>query len=605
MDKYCSELYNNTMKNNKLDTQGKAKLRTRWFQEASTDCPLSEYPRPQMARSDWTCLNGLYDYAITAPDTGFPSAYDGKILVPFSLESELSGVGKALLPEQRLWYRRFFELGPMFNGKRTLLHFGAVDWQCEVYINGKEAGRHTGGYCPFSLDITDFINPGRNELVVRVYDPTDAGWQQRGKQVLRTHGFWYTATSGIWQTVWLEPVDKHHIINIKLLPDIDRSTIRIKTILSASDDCRLKASVLMKNREVFAGEIGFDESVRIDDPCLWSPESPFLYTLKLELFRAGELCDRVESYFGMRKFSTGTDENGVPRLMLNNKPYFQKGLLDQGYWPDGILTPPADEAMVYDIEAAKSMGFNMLRKHIKTEPLRWYYHCDRLGMIVWQDMISGGRYIGNLLAGVLPLTGIRIKDDAYERFSRDKKEWRDDYKRELFEIIDTLFNSVSVACWVPFNEAWGQFDARRIGEEIKEYDPGRIVDHASGWYDQGGPELRSVHRYILRVRKPKDDSRPFVLSEYGGYSLVKENHVWNREKCFGYRMFRNKTALTKAYEKLHNKQVIPLIEKGLSATVYTQLSDVENEVNGLLTYDRDSIKIDTSVVNALNERLTL
>ena len=579
-------------------------LKTRWFSQVDKNCPLPEYPRPQFVRKHWMCLNGEYDYAITAPGIEKPSEYEGKILVPFSIESSLSGVCKPLLPEQRLWYRRFFTLDDSFAGKRVLLHFGAVDWKCKVYVNGSLAGGHTGGYSPFSFEITKLLKTGENELVVRVCDPTDTGWQQRGKQVLKTHGFWYTATSGIWQTVWLEPVESYFIQKIKLLPDVDNSAIGIITEVSGSDTFTLKATISENGKSIITREISFDDKINIPAPKLWSPETPFLYTLHLELFcGTSKLCDSVESYFGMRKFSIGNDENDIPRLLLNNKPYFQKGLLDQGYWCDGGLTPPCDEAMVYDIETMKKMGFNMLRKHIKIEPLRWYWHCDRLGMIVWQDMVSGGEYIGNLLAGVLPNLGVKVKDNNYKRFKRGKESWRAEFRKELFEMLDNLYNCVSIGCWVPFNEGWGQFDARNIGKSVKNYDSSRIVDHASGWYDQGGCDLKSIHKYILPVKLPRIGTRPFVLSEFGGYSCVAENHVWDRKKCFGYKMFKDKAALTAAYVKLMEEQIVPLVPQGLCATVYTQLSDVENEVNGILSYDREIIKMDAEAVSKINAKL--
>lgn len=583
-------------------------LKTRWSEKINENCPLAEYPRPQLQRKNWLCLNGQYDYAITAVDVEAPAVYDGKILVPFSVESALSGVQKPLQPDNYLWYRRFFSLDESFNDKNTILHFGAVDWQCHVYINGKSVGKHTGGYCAFSFDITNLLKTGENELVVRVYDPTDTSWQQRGKQVMNPRGFWYTATSGIWQTVWLEPVDSCYIHKIKLLPDIDASAIRVTTTIIAgtqAENTVIKAIICENGKQIISQEITCDASISLPKAKLWSPESPFLYDLHLELYKDGKLCDCVESYFGMRKFSVAIDSASIPRLFLNNKPYFQKGLLDQGYWCDGLLTPPSDEAMIYDIESMKDLGFNMLRKHIKIEPLRWYYHCDRLGMIVWQDMISGGEYIGNFLAGVLPILGFHVKDDDYKRFKRSIPAARAQFKSELFEMIEGLYNTVSIGCWVPFNEGWGQFDAKEIAAAVMDYDNSRVVDHASGWHDQGGEQLQSVHRYIFPVKQPKPDSRPFVLSEFGGYSRVISGHVWNIKKCFGYRMFKDEASLTKAYKKLMERQIIPLVKKGLSATVYTQVSDVENEVNGILTYDREITKLDAHTVRALNEKLVL
>ncbi len=581
-------------------------IRTPWFDKVDRRLPLAEYPRPQFERKDWICLNGEYDYAVTGDTADAPKKYDGKILVPFSVESELSGVGKALLPDQRLWYRRKFTVGKEFSGKEALLHFGAVDWQCSVWVNGKLVGEHTGGYNPFTFNITDVITEGENELVVKVFDPTDAGHQQRGKQILVTKGFWYTATSGIWQTVWLEPVNRCRIDSLRLVPDIDEGVIRINIKRTCKCGGKLYAKVLEGDKVVFDSEIADKAAIPVPDARLWSPEDPFLYTLLLTLDCNGEK-DEVSSYFGMRKFSIVKDSAGIPRLGLNNKPYFQRGLLDQGYWPESQLTPPTDEAMIFDIEKMKELGYNMLRKHIKEEPLRWYYHCDRLGMLVWQDMISGGQYIGNVLAGVLPNINIHVKDSKYKSFKRDKPEWRQEFKDELFGMIDNLYNCVSICCWVPFNEGWGQFDAKEIGTAIKNYDPSRFVDHASGWHDQGGPEFKSIHKYILPVHAPtarRTAGRPIVLSEYGGYSWNIVEHAWNPKRSFGYIMFKNSEKLSAAYKRLHESQVIPLINKGLCATVYTQVSDVEFEVNGIYSYDRKILKLDADTVRAVNAKLT-
>ncbi len=581
-------------------------LRTKWFDGVSRDCPLSEYPRPQLERKSWMCLNGKYDYAITGENTAKPESFDGEILVPFSIESELSGVNKALKPDERLWYRRKFTLTEDFKGKRTLLHFDAVDWQCNVFVNGTEVGGHTGGYNPFYFDITDALTDGENELVVKVYDPTDAGHQQRGKQVLKAKGFWYTATSGIWQTVWLEPVNYCRIENIKLIPDIDKGVIGVKVNHTCECGGKLYAKVLDGDKAIFEGEISADTEIPVPDAKLWSPESPFLYDLYITLDCEGKK-DEVKSYFGMRKYSIVNDDKGIPRLGLNNKPYFQRGLLDQGYWPESQLTPPSDEAMIFDIEKMKEVGFNMLRKHIKAEPLRWYYHCDRLGMLVWQDMISGGQYIGNMLAGVLPNLNIHVKDNMYKSFKRGEEAWREEFRQELYGMIDNLYNCVSLCCWVPFNEGWGQFDAKEIGLKVKELDSTRFVDHASGWHDQKGPDFKSVHKYILPVTAPTrftKRGRPFVLSEYGGYSWNINGHVWNKARSFGYVMFSNSEKLSKAYRHLHNVQIIRLIKKGLSATVYTQVSDVEFEVNGIYSYDREVLKIDKDILIEVNKKLS-
>ncbi len=579
-------------------------LKTRFYDDVDLNCPHSEYPRPQLVREDWMCLNGECDYEITAVSDPCPADFSGKIILPYAIESQLSGVQRTLQPDERLWYRKRFTLDSRFDSKRCILHFGAVDWQCEVFINGVSVGTHTGGYCPFSFDITPELVEGENELVVKVYDPTDKGWQNRGKQVLKSVGFWYTGTSGIWQTVWLEPVNDSHITCVRLTPDIDAGQIIVSCTGENLENCTLEAEITLDGEEIYSGEVKLNSQLPVPDAKLWSPESPTLYDLRLTVKKDGEVLDTVKSYFGMRKFSVGKDKKGMPRLMLNNEPYFQRGLLDQGYWSDSGLTPTSDEAMIFDISEMKRLGFNMLRKHIKVEPLRWYYHCDRLGMIVWQDMVSGGEHIDNLLVGVLPNIGLsHIKDNKYRWFSRTEQEWRDDYRRELFEMIDNLYNCTCIGCWVPFNEGWGQFDAKEIGAAVKAYDPTRIVDHASGWHDQGGGDLKSKHKYILPIIKLLPSRRPYVVSEYGGYSRIVKDHVWNRLRSFGYVMFHSEKALSFAYKFLHVTQVIPLMKWGLCATVYTQVSDVEFEVNGIYTYDRKVLKLDAKTVQDINAKL--
>lgn len=581
-------------------------MRSVWTDKVDKNCPLPEYPRPQMVRDSFLNLNGIFDYAIVPKETEWVTDFDGKILVPFAVESLLSGVEKPLSPENRLWYRKAFTIPQDMQGKRILLHFGAVDWQCTVYVNHRLAGQHTGGYCAFSFDITDLLQDGENELAVCVFDPTEEGHQQRGKQVNQTHGFWYTATSGIWQTVWLEAVNPCHVENWRFLPDIDKELIHISTALSDAENTELQLQIRFGNELVFDGAITQEADVPVPNAKLWSPETPHLYDVTLTVLKDGVECDRVTGYFGMRKFNIAKDEKGITRLFLNNKPYFQRGLLDQGYWPDGGLTPPTDEAMIFDIREMKRLGFNMLRKHIKVEPARWYYHCDKLGMLVWQDMVSGGKYIGDFYAGVLPNIGIlHIKDDKYKVFSREEPAWRDEFKEELCKMIDQLYNTVSLYCWVPFNEAWGQFDALAICDLVRKKDRSRVIDHASGWYDQGGGDIQSMHKYILPIRMRKLDNRAFVITEYGGYSQKVPGHMWNPKKAFGYLMFGSLAKLSAAYEKLHEKQVIPLIKKGLSGTVYTQLSDVENEVNGIYTYDRAVLKMDEEMLKRINAQLKL
>lgn len=579
-------------------------LKTRWTDSVNYDCPLPEYPRPQLERKDWQNLNGRFEYAITDLDENFPEKYDGEIIVPFAPECYLSGVGKTIEPDNYLWYRKRFVLKDFFKNKNVILNFGAVDWKCKVYINRTLVTEHTGGYVPFSVDITPYITDGENELIVRVFDPTDANWQDRGKQVRKSVGFWYTATSGIWQTVWLEPVSDIYVKKLKITPDIDKSCVNITTDFVGN--ATIKAVVKDGDTVIFAGEIERENAqIKIKDMKTWSPEDPFLYDIAIALCgESGNVYDVVSSYFGMRKFSIGYDDKRIPRLYLNNKPYFQNGLLDQGYWSDGGLTAPCDEALIFDIKAMKDLGFNMLRKHIKVEPHRWYYHCDRLGMIVWQDMVCGAEKIDNFVVGFLPNIGItKLNDSNYKLFRVAPEECRREHEKAVYETIDNLYNFPSIGCWVPFNEAWGQFDAKRIGQEVKAYDPTRIVDHASGWHDQGGPELNSEHRYIVPVTLRKDSSRPFVLSEFGGYSRKIDGHMWNPSKSFGYIMFRNKNSLTNAYRRLFEHQIIPKIKKGLSATVYTQVSDVEFEVNGIFTYDRELLKIDEDTIKKINSKM--
>ncbi len=578
-------------------------LKTKWTDTVDNTCPRNEYPRPQLVRDEWLCLNGEYEYAVTPEQSSRPARFDGKITVPFAIECLLSGVGRRIDENDRLWYRRYFTVPDSFKGKTVLLHFEAVDWQCEVWVNSVRAGGHTGGYCPFTFDITDLLIDGENELIVKVYDPTDAGWQQRGKQFHKSVGFWYTATSGIWQPVWLEAVNADYIEKIKITPDIDKKRVFLKTDIKGGG--ALSAKILKEGEVIFEGGVEPECEIPVEDMRLWSPEDPFLYDLELTLTN-GSGSDTVKSYFGMRKYSIGKDKKGLPRIMLNNEPYFMNGLLDQGYWPDGGLTAPTDDAMIFDIEKMKGLGFNMLRKHIKTEPHRWYYHCDRLGMIVWQDMMSGGKPLNLIYAGAFPNINVHVRDNQYKMFNRDKPEWREQFKEELFEMIDSLYNFTSIACWVPFNEGWGQFDAREIGESVKKYDPTRVVDHASGWHDQGGPDFKSVHKYVFPVHLPTERrkaGRPFVLSEFGGYSRTIEGHVWNFKKSFGYIKFSNEKTLTQGYQRLFNNQIIPLIEKGLSATVYTQVSDVEFEVNGIYTYDRKILKLDASTIKAINKKM--
>lgn len=580
-------------------------LMTRWAKKVDPKRVLQEYPRPQMVRGEWINLNGLWDYSIK-PLTEEVTKYDGKILVPFPIESALSGVKKPLQPDERLWYRREFQIPSKWKGQRLLLHFGAVDWKAEVWINGYSVGKHTGGYYPFIFDISEYIVDGDNEIVASVWDPTDTYGQERGKQTLKPGGIFYTPVSGIWQTVWIEPVPIDYIKGIKMTPDIDSEelSIGIETV-GEKKDLEFEAIVYEDGNEITSGKgkSGDNIKLKIINQRLWSPESPFLYDITIRLIQNNSVIDEINSYFGMRKFSVERDNEGIKRLFLNNKPLFQNGVLDQGYWPDGLYTAPTDEALSFDVEMTKKLGFNMTRKHIKVEPARWYYHCDRLGLIVWQDMISGGGGLNALHHLILPTLARRFnsKDNKYKVTGRGEKSNRDNYKKELKEMIDTLYNVPSIGMWVPFNEAWGQFDAAEIAEWVMEYDPTRCVDHASGWYDQGIGEIKSVHIYFRKLRMPKGvNDRTVVISEYGGYSLLEKGHVWNEDKEFGYKRFKASNELQAAYESLINNQLKPLVQKGVSAAVYTQLTDVETEINGLITYDREIVKMDMCVLRDLN-----
>lgn len=568
-------------------------LMTPWGEHLDENCILTEYPRPQMRRNSYLNLNGRWEYAITDSDES-PPRWDGTILVPFSPESALSGVGRSLQPGQTLWYRRevIVPQGFIPADGRLLLHFGAVDQEAAVYWNGRLLGRHMGGYNAFTLDATDALGP-RNSLVVRVHDDTDASFHSRGKQKTRRGGIWYTPQSGIWQTVWVEAVPRHYIEGLRIVPLFDQSAVEV--MVRCSQPLQCEATVDGRTVPFTSGE---PARIPMPDFRAWSPEDPYLYDLSVTL---GE--DRVESYFGMRKMEVRADRGGVKRLFLNGEPYFQSGLLDQGYWPDGLYTAPSDEALIYDIQTAKAMGFNLLRKHIKVEPMRWYYHCDRLGMLVWQDMPSGGgKYRFSTIT--LPLvTGIHRRDNHYRAFARASSQGRGEYMDELEEMVGQLFNAPSVVLWVPFNEGWGQFDSTLVMERLRALDPTRPVDPASGWHDQGAGELRSLHVYFKPFRFRRDRrGRALALSEFGGYNLRVDGHCFN-QKDYGYRRLPDAAALWRDFSRLYEREVLPAVPRGLCASVYTQLSDVEDELNGLMTYDRRVVKLDADEVRELNERL--
>ena len=559
-------------------------MKTPWTDSVDRRCPLSEYPRPQMARDNWLCLNGPWDCAFRVSG-GAPDHFDSQILVPFSPETELSGVGRSLGGEETLWYRRRVTLPESFAGRRVLLHFGAVDQEAAVWVNGRLAAQHLGGYLPFETEITELINGPELEILVRVRDETDAGERSRGKQKTKRGGIWYTPQSGIWQTVWLEAVPQDYIRSLKITPDYDRACVRVEAELSGSGPAYARFQ---------GGEYPLPAVIPVPDFEAWSPEHPKLYPFSVH---CGE--DRVESYFAMRKFSVEKDAQGNPRLFLNNAPYFHNGLLDQGYWPDGLYTPPTDEAMVFDIQTAKDMGFNMLRKHIKVEPLRWYYHCDRLGMLVWQDMPSGGGSYNPAVITAPLITGLHLKDNAYGLFARKDESCRAAYQTELADMVRHLYNCPCICMWVPFNEGWGQFDAAKMLNLVQRLDPTRTVDHASGWHDQGVGEVRSLHVYFTRYRfKPDAKGRATLLSEFGGYILAVEGHRFS-EKIFGYKKLETPGKLADALRRLYSREIAPARARGLAAAVYTQLSDVEDELNGLLTYDRQVVKLNPKTVKEI------
>ncbi|WP_347246561.1 sugar-binding domain-containing protein [Thermogutta sp.] len=553
-------------------------LMTRWAKDVSPDRVWPEYPRPQMVREKWVNLNGLWDYAVTPKDASQPEKWEGQILVPFCIESALSGVGRKVLPTERLWYHRKFTPPELPDGGRLLLHFGAVDWQTTVWVNGKQVGEHTGGYDPFTFDITEFLKPGENELVVAVWDPTDTGWQPRGKQVLDPKGIWYTAVTGIWQTVWLEPVPAQHIEKLKLVPDVDRECVIVTAYAPTGLTVRLKARFAGQDIAETRGAAGQPIELRIPQPKLWWPEEPNLYDLEVSLLSEGRVVDRVESYFGMRKVSVEKDEKGINRLMLNGRFVFQYGPLDQGWWPDGLYTPASDEALKFDIEMTKKFGMNMARKHVKYEPERWYYWCDKLGLLVWQDMPSG---------------------DAGRN-----EESRANFRKELKAMIDARFNHPSIIMWIPFNEGWGQHDTCDIVKWIKEYDPSRVVNEASGWHDNGCGDISDMHRYPGPGVRPIEEKRACVLGEFGGLGMPIPGHLWKEQGAWGYVAYADQEALTDAYCELL-AQVRFLIPQGLCAAVYTQTSDVEIEVNGLMTYDREVIKIQVDRAAEAARRLHL
>ncbi len=559
-----------------------------------TKKPLSEYPRPQLVRDSYLCLNGEWDYKIQKEEA-IPEVYDGKIVVPYSPECPLSGVNKQLQPDEYLFYRLKVTFEDGFIKDKVFIHFGAVDQTSTVYINGKEVGTHVGGYLPFSYEIKEYLVEGENEIVVKVKDVSDTSYHSRGKQKLKRGGIWYTATSGIWLPVWMESVPEGYIEKLKLTPDIDNQILKITVF------CTEKSAKLQYLNKTVEIETNKEIELKIDDMHLWSVEDPYLYPITVSTSK-----DKVESYFAMRKFSTMKDENGHVRLALNNKPIFMKGVLDQGYYADGYLTPSSDEAYINDIQTMKDLGFNTLRKHIKIESLRWYYHCDRLGMIVWQDFLNGGETYKFTTVSFPLVTNNHHDDHNYKKFRREDKNGRDESLNEFKETINLLYNSPCIALWTIFNEGWGQFDSKEVYQEMKKLDDTRIYDHASGWHDQGISETKSLHVYFKRVKMPKEEEikgRSVILSECGGYKLAIEGHTFS-DKTFGYKNTNDQDALINEYQSLMEKDILPYISEGLSAFIYTQLSDVEDELNGLMTYDREVVKVDKEKLKEINDTAT-
>lgn len=572
------------------------KISTDWASKVNPAATHAEYPRPQLVRNSWTNLNGLWEYAIASAK---PSAYEGKILVPFAIESALSGVGKTVGKDNTLWYKRVFTVPADSKNKNVLLHFGAVDWRCEVFVNGKSAGTHEGGYDPFSFDITALLTKAKQqEIVVSVWDPSDEGPQPRGKQVKTPKSIWYTPVTGIWQTVWMEAVPKSYIERTRQIPDIDKSSVSITSIVrNIQQGDKIRVSAWDGTQKVAEQESASENlTLQIPNAKLWSPADPFLYDLQIQLVRNGKVIDDVKSYFGMRKISMAPDANGIQRMLLNNQFVFQYGPLDQGWWPDGLYTAPTDDALKFDIVKTKEMGFNMIRKHVKVEPARWYYHCDKVGMLVWQDMPSGD--MGNnwdMRPGIIGIANDKKRTPESEAIF--KKEWK--------AIMDSKINFPSIVVWVPFNEAWGQFKTQEITEWTMGYDPSRLVNSASGGNFEVVGHIIDLHNYPAPCMPDPNlfgKQQIVVLGEFGGLGLPLEGHTWQSKDNWGYQSFPNKEELLNKYTTFMN--AFPaLIKQGLSAAVYTQTTDVEIETNGLMTYDRKVVKMPEQKLQAAHKGL--
>ena len=567
-------------------------LKTRY---APGDVPHSEHPMPQARRDTWLCLNGKWHFE---KQSVTETLYTGEILVPFSPETGNSGISEGFLLQgwENLYYQRTVNLTESQISGRTVLHFGAVDSECRVLWNGTEVGGYRDGFTAFSFDITHLVQAGENLVEVYVTDEATRNGGARGKQSDKRGGIWYSPQSGIWQSVWLEFMPDCYIRDLKITPNGIEKTVKIE----ANSGGAAQEIVVCDGDAVILKE-HFTESVTLTyDFTLWSPECPKLY----DFIITNEAGDVLHSYFGVRSFDMAPDGAGKMRLTLNGKPYFFNGLLDQGYWSDGLLTYPSDEAIVDELALMKEMGFNTLRKHIKIEPMRWYYHCDRLGLVVWQDFVNGGGEYKFTHVAAFPFLGFHHRDDDYAYFAREDAEGRVRFEEAAEATVKQLYNCVSIGLWVPFNEGWGQFDSARITELVRGWDPTRVIDSVSGWHDQGAgkTELRSLHTYYTPLKVPKDP-RPVVLSEFGGYSMQTPGHVFDPEREFGYKKFKTQEALVAALEKLYLKKLLPLIQKGLSAAIYTQVSDVEEEINGLVTYDRAVVKVPVAAMRRLNDAL--
>ena len=566
-------------------------IRTPWADQVDPSAPLPEYPRPLMQRTDWMNLNGLWDYAVRKAGEPFGKA-DGRILVPYCIESSLSGVGRTVAVDEYLWYHRTFSLPKSWKGNRVLLHFGAVDWKADIWVNDVKAGSHTGGYTPFSIDITDALKSGENSLTVRVWDGTDTGFQPRGKQVRKPSGIWYTSVTGIWQTVWLEPVPEQHIRNLRTTPDLDAGCIRV--LAEGVDRGVVEVSLSAEGRRVASARAlaGSEVEIPVPGARLWTPDDPYLYDLEVSLIRDGKTLDRVKSYCAMRKVGVTPGKDGILRLTLNDKPIFMYGPLDQGWWPDGLYTAPTDEALAFDVQKTKDWGFNLIRKHVKVEPARWYYHCDRLGILVWQDMPSGDLHGSWQNTRWYQGTEFVRSTDSEACY---RKEWR--------EIMDYLYSQPCIVAWVPFNEGWGQFKTLEITAWTKQHDPSRLVNSASGGnHFLGAGDILDLHNYPQPDMYLYDANRVNVLGEYGGIGLPVEGHLWTPDRNWGYVKFASPKEVTDEYVK-YARQLKEMVARGFSAAIYTQTTDVEIEVNGLMTYDRRVDKVEIPRIREINQQV--